>query len=71
MCSDSQLEEIKYSKREKDLENIEASHKSLEENYQALVKVLYKRKHELQEEIKALTTAKKERKKKEKKKVVA
>ena len=63
VVSDSQLEQIKHSRREKELENIESSRKSLEENYQARVKVLDERKHELQEEIKALSPAKKEKKK--------
>ena len=63
VVSDSQLEKIKHSRREKELENIESSRKSLEANYQARVKVLDERKHELQEEIKALSPAKKEKKK--------
>ena len=61
VVSDSQLEEIKRNKREEELENIEASRKRLEENNQARVKVLDKREHELQEEIKALAPAKKEK----------
>ena len=60
IVSDSQLEEIKRNQREEELENIEASRKRLEESYQARVKVLKEREHELQEEIKALTPAKKE-----------
>ena len=60
VVSDSQLEEIKRNQREEELENIETSRKRLEERYQARVKVLDKREHELQEEIKALTPAKKE-----------
>ena len=63
MVSDSQLEEFKRNQREEDLENIEASFKRLEESYQARVKVLDEREHELQEEIKALTPAKKEKEK--------
>ena len=63
VVSDSQLEEIKRNKREKELENIEASRKSLEESFQARVKVLDEREHELQEEIKALAPAKKEKEK--------
>ena len=59
VVSDSQLEEIKRNKREKELENIEASRKVLEESYQARVKVLDEREHELQEEIEALAPAKK------------
>ena len=63
VVSDSQLEEIKRNQREKELENIEASRKRLEESYQAQVKVLDDREHELQEEIKALAPAKKKKEK--------
>ena len=63
VVSDSQLEEIKRNQREEELENIETSRKRLEESYQARVKVLDKREHELQEEIKALAPAKKEQEK--------
>ena len=59
VVSDTQLEDIKRNKREEELENIEASRKRLEESYQARVKVLDDREHELQEEIKALAPAKK------------
>ena len=62
VVSDSQLEEIKRNQREEELENIEASRKRLEESYQARVKVLDEREHELQEEIKALAPAKRKRK---------
>ena len=55
VVSDSQLEEIKRNQREEELENIETSRKRLEESYQARVKALDDRDHELQEEIKALT----------------
>ena len=61
VISDSQLEEIKRNQREEELENIETSHKRLEESYQARVKVLDDREHELQEEIKSLAPAKKEK----------
>ena len=61
VVSDSQLEEIKRNQREEELENIETSRKRLEESYQARVKVLDEREHELQEEIKALAPAKKEK----------
>ena len=61
VVSDSQLEEIKRNQREEELENIEASRKRLKESYQARVKVLDEREHELQEEIKALAPAKKEK----------
>ena len=63
VVSDSQLEEIKRNQREEELENIETSRKRLEESYQARVKLLDKREHELQEEIKALSPAKKEKEK--------
>ena len=61
VVSDSQLEEIKRKQREEELEKIETSRKRLEESYQARVKVLDDREHELQEEIKALGPAKKEK----------
>ena len=63
VVSDSQLEEIKRNQREEELENIETSRKRLEESYQARVKVLDEREHELQEEIKALAPAKKNKEK--------
>ena len=63
VVSDSQIEKIKRNKREEELENIEASRKRLEECYQARIKVLDDREHELQEEIKALAPAKKEQEK--------
>ena len=61
VVSDSQLEEIKLNQRQEELDNIEASRKRLEESYQSRVKVLDEREHELQEEIKALSPAKKEK----------
>ena len=63
VVTDSQLEEIQRKQREEELENIESSRKRLEESYQARVKVLDEREHELHEEIKALAPAKKEKKK--------
>ena len=63
VVSDSQLEELKRNQRQEELDNIETSRKRLEENYQARVKVLEEREHELQEEIKALAPAKKEKEK--------
>ena len=63
VVSDSQLEQIKRNQREEELENIDTSRKRLEESYQARVKVLDEREHELQEEIKALAPAKKEKEK--------
>ena len=61
VVSDSQLEEIKRKQHQEELDNIETSRKRLEENYQARVKVLEEREHELQEELKALAPAKKEK----------
>ncbi len=63
VVSDSQLEEINRNHREEELENIEASRKRLEESYQARIKVLDDREQELQEEIKALASAKKKKEK--------
>ena len=63
VVSDSQLEEIKRNQRQGELDNIETSRKRLEESYQARLKVLDKREHELQEEIKALAPVKKEKEK--------
>ena len=61
VVSDSQLEELKRKQHQEELDNIEASRKRLEENYNARVKVLADRKVELQEELKALAPAKKEK----------
>ena len=61
VVSDSQLEELKRKEHQEELENIENSRKRLEESYQARVKVLEEREHELQEELKALAPAKKEK----------
>ena len=63
VVSDSQLEEIKRNQRQEELDNIETSRKRLEESFQTRVKVLDDREHELQEEIKSLSPAKKEKKK--------
>ena len=63
VVSDSELEEIKRNQREEELENIEASRKRLEESYQARAKVLDDREHELQEQIKALSSPKKKEEK--------
>ena len=59
VVSDSQLEEIKRNQRQEELDNLEASRKRLEENYQSRVKILDERQHELQEELKALAPAEK------------
>ena len=61
VVSDSELKEIKPNQREEELKDIETSSKMLGERYQARVKVLDDREHELQEEIKALAPAKKEK----------
>ena len=61
VVSDSQLKEIKRKQHQEELDNIEASRKRLESNYQARVKVLADREVELQEELKALAPAKKEK----------
>ena len=63
VVSDSQLEELKRNQHQEELDNIEASRKRLEESFQARVKVLDEREHELQEEIKALAPTKKEKEK--------
>ena len=57
VVSDSQLEEIKIKQRQEELDNLEASRKRLEENYQSQIKILDERQHELQEELKALVPA--------------
>ena len=61
VVSDSQLEEIKRKQHQEKLDNIEASRKRIESNYQARVKVLADREIELKEELKALAPAKKEK----------
>ena len=61
VVSDSQLEKLKRNQHQEELDNIEASRKRLEENYQSRVKILDERENELQEEIKALSPAKKEK----------
>ena len=62
VVSDSQLEEIKHKQRQEELDNLEASRKRLEENYQSRIKILDERPHELQEELKALVPAEKKTK---------
>ena len=61
VVSDSQLEELKRKEHQEELDNIETSRKRLEESYQARVKVLEEREHELQEELKAIAPANKEK----------
>ena len=63
VVSDSQLEELKRKQHQEELDNIEASRKRLEENYQERVKILTDREVELQAELKALSPAKKEKEK--------
>ena len=63
VVSDSQLEEIKRNQREEELENIETSRKSFEEGYQARVKVLDEREHELKKRSKLLLQPRKRKKK--------
>ena len=62
VVSDSQLEEIKRKQRQEELDNLEASRKRLEENYQSRIKIIDEREHELQEELKALAPAEKKTK---------
>ena len=59
VVSDSQLEEIKLKQRQEELDNLEASRKMLEENYQSRIKIIDEREHELQEELKALAPGEK------------
>ena len=60
VVSDSQLEELKKKQNQEELDNLIASRKRLEANYQSRIKILDEREHELQEELKALTPAEKE-----------
>ena len=62
VVSDSQLEEIKHKQRQEELDNLEASRKRLEENYQSRIKILDERQHELQEELKTFVPAEKKNK---------
>ena len=59
VVSDSQLEEIKLKQRQEELDNLEASRKRLEEAYQARIKIIDEREHELQEELRGLAPAEK------------
>ena len=61
VVSESQLEELKRKEHQEELDNIENSRKRLEESYQARVKVLEEREHELQEELKAIAPANKKK----------
>ena len=62
VVSDSQLEEIKRKQRQEELDDLEASRKRLEKNYQSRIKIIDEREHELQEELKALAPAEKKTK---------
>ena len=57
VVSDSQLEEIKRKQSQEELDNLEASRKRLEENYQSRIKIIDEREHELHEKLKALALA--------------
>ena len=59
VVSDSQLEEIKRKQRQQELDNLEASRKSLEETYHSRIKIIDEREHEIQEELQALAPAEK------------
>ena len=56
VISDSELEELKRKQRQEELNNLEGSRKRLEESYQSRIKILNEREHELQEELKELTS---------------
>ncbi len=62
VVSDSQLEEVNRKQRQEELEKLEASRKQLEETYQARLKIIDGREHELQEELKSLAPAEKKTK---------
>ncbi len=59
VVSDSQLKEMKRKQGLEALDNLEASRKRLEENYQSRIKIIAEREQELQEELKALAPAEK------------
>ena len=59
VVSDSQLQEIKRKQRQQELDNLEASRKSLEETYHSRIKIIDEREHELQEELKTLAPTEK------------
>ena len=58
LVSDSQLEELKQKQNQEELDNIIESRRRLEETYQARIKVLDEREHELKDELKALAPSK-------------
>ena len=59
VVSDSQLEELKRTQRQEELDNLEASRKRLEETYQSRIKIIDEREQEIQEELKALAPSEK------------
>ena len=61
VVSDSQLEELKRNQNQEELDNIGASRKRLEANYQSRIKVLDERESELKEEIKAIAPVDKDK----------
>ena len=61
VVSDSQLEELKRTQHQDELDNIATSRKRLEVNYQSRIKVLDERECELKEDLKALAPAAKKK----------
>ena len=59
VVSDSQLEELKRTQRQEELDNLEASRQRLEETYQSRIKIIDEREQEIQEELKALAPSEK------------
>ncbi len=59
IVSDSQLEELKRKQHQEELDNLGDQRKHWEEVYQARIKVLDEREHELKDELKVLSPAKK------------
>ncbi len=57
VVSDSQLEKLKRTQHQEELDNIETSRKRLEATYQSRIKVLDERECELKEELKAIAPA--------------
>ncbi len=55
VVSDTQLEELKRNHRQEELDDIDDSRKSLEESYQARIKVLDERQNEIIKELNALS----------------
>ena len=60
VVSDSQLEELKQTQKQEDLDNLVESRKRLEANYQSRIKIIDERETELKEELKALAPSEKE-----------